>query len=280
MKLISRSALGPLGSILAPRKDKDRGAGKDTAAPSVPGIGKDVPSSSAPQQGSDVPTPSIPGIAGIESDLPTPSVTELDKGIPTPSATGAAKDTSAPSTPGADSATDGSLQPSTVTTSITVSVTEISTVTSADVTVTIVQHDLATVATTAPTTVTSVQHDLGTAATAVPTATTAMVGPSTQQNAHTTAVPLPAVSAIPTLKKHTEPAVVVSIVFGVVILGLLGIILFLVMKVRRMAKLRPTIGMKTYAEEFNWPQQRAVDMDDLRRNSECGPKQEEAWGVA
>ncbi len=64
------------------------------------------------------------------------------------------------------------------------------------------------------------------------------------------------------------------------IMGLLGVICFLLLKLRRVAKTKPTVGMKTYAEEFEWPQQRAVELNDIERKDEWGPKQKEAWGVA
>ena len=271
MKLVPRSVLGSLGSVLSPRKDKDKDVGKDAAAPSVPAIGNDVPTPSVLDVGKDIPTPSIPG---IESDLPIPNVTKIDKDTPTPSL------------PGTDSTIDGNGTPSTVTTSITVSVTDTSTVTSAAVTITIIQHDLATVATTAPTTITAVQHDLATVAATVPTTivTTKLAKPSTTQiaAAHTTAAPMPATSAVltPTAKKHAEPAVVVSVVFGLMIMALLGLICFLALKLRRVAKTKPTVGMKTYAEEYDWPQQRPVELNDIERKDEWGPKQKEAWALA
>ena len=283
MKLFPRSVLGSLGSILSPKKEKSKGAGKDTAEPSVPGNGKDIPTPSAPGIVSGLPTPSIPGIA---DDIPTPSVTGLDKDIPTPSAAVAAKGTPAPNVVGPGSTIDGNVSTSTVTTSVTVSVTDTSTVTSADVTVTIVQHDLATVATTASNTVTRVQHDLTTVAMTVPSTilTTKTVTPSTSQTtaAHTTAALAPAIqeSAIPVAKKHAEAGVILSIIFGLTIMGLLSVICFLVIKLRRLARAKQIAGMKTYAEEFNWPQQRPVEMSDIGRKDEWGPKQKEAWGIA
>ena len=151
---------------------------------------------------------------------------------------------------------------------------------------TIVQHDLATVATTALSKFTSVQHDLTTVATTVPSTilTTKTVTPSTSQTtaAHTTAALPPAVqeSAIPVAKKHAEPGVVLSIIFGLTIMGLLGVICLLVIKLRRLTRAKQTAGMKTYAEEFDWPQQRPVEMNDIGRKDEWGPKQKEAWGMA
>ena len=39
-----------------------------------------------------------------------------------------------------------------------------------------------------------------------------------------------------------------------------------------MAKLRPTVGIKTYAEEFDWPQPRSIEMDGTERKDEWGSK--------
>lgn len=68
-------------------------------------------------------------------------------------------------------------------------------------------------------------------------------------------------------KKSVEPAVVVSVVFGLVILGLLGVICFLVLKYRRLAKAQLKTPTKRYADEFEWPQATAVEGE------------REAWGV-
>ena len=86
-------------------------------------------------------------------------------------------------------------------------------------------------------------------------------------------------SAIPIAKKHADPAIVVSIIFGLIVLGLLGLIVFLVMKIHRLTKTKQTDNMKSYAEEFNWPRQRPVELSDIGRKDEWGDKQKEAWGV-
>ncbi|KAF6240845.1 hypothetical protein HO173_000637 [Letharia columbiana] len=281
MRLFPRSILGSLGSVISPKKGKDKGAGQDAAAPSVPAAGKDIPTPSIPVVGNDLPTPSVPGIA---NDIPTPNVTDLHKDSPTSSAAGAAKGTPVPSAAGAESASDRNVNPSIFTTFVTVSVTDISTVTSADVTVTIVQHDLATVATTAPTTVTVIQHTLATVGTTVATTIikTKSVTPSTEHiaAAHSTAPLPPAVAAMPTAKKHVDPAVVLSVIFGLIILGLLGAVCLLVTRSRRRAaKAKQTTGKKTYAEEFEWPRQRPVEMDDIKKKDEWGPVQKDARGV-
>ncbi|KAF6224726.1 hypothetical protein HO133_009919 [Letharia lupina] len=278
MRLFPRSILGSLGSVTSPKKGKDKGAGQDAAAPSVPGAGKDIPTPSIPGVGNDLPTPSVPGIA---NDIPTPNVTDLHKDSPTSSAAGAAKGTPVPSAAGAESASDRNVNPSIFTTFVTVSVTDISTVTSADVTVTIVQHDLATVATTAPTTVTVIQHTLPTTV-ATTIVKTKSVTPSTEHiaAAHSTAPLPPAVAAMPTAKKHVDLAVVLSMIFGLITLGLLGAVYLLVTRSRRRAaKAKQTTGMKTYAEEFEWPRQRPVEMDGIKRNDEWGPVQKHARGV-
>ena len=275
MKLFSRSLVG---SLFSPKKDKDEGAKKDLdpAAPSVPAIGKDggdgknTAAPSVPGVGKDIPTPAMPGIG---SDIPKPAITDLDKDLPTPSAARP------------DPASDGKASPPTVTTTVTVSVTQTRTITSALSTFTVVQHDLGTVATTVPTTLTLVSPDPATERTSVPTtlATTDFVTVSTKPTppSHPSAAHLPTASgAQATAKKHVEPAIIASVVFGLLTLGLLGVICFLVLKVRRMAKTRPTVGVKTYAEEFEWPQPRAMETDGVGRKDEWGPKQKEAWGVA
>ena len=281
MKLLPRFFAESFGSILSPRKKKDKDVGKDIAAPTVSAGGKDIPSPGVSGISSDIPSLSVPAIG---DNIPIPSNTSLDKDIPTPSAAGAAKGTPASPTAGADSTTNGNASPSTVTTSITVSVTDTSTVTSATATFTVIQHDLATVATTAPTTVTVLHHDLATVSITVPTTivTTHLVTPSTKpiKAAHTTAAFLPAGSAVPTAKKHAEPALIVSIIFGLIIMGLLGVIFFLIVRLRRMAKAKTTVGMKTYAEEFDWPQPRPVESDDIKRKDEWGLKQKEMWGLS
>ena len=151
---------------------------------------------------------------------------------------------------------------------------------------TIVQHDLATVATTASDKITVVQYDTATVTTSVPTTivTTQLITLSTTETAaaHTTAALPPAIqeSGFPIAKKHAEPAVFLSVVFGLIVLGLLGLMFFLIMKLRRSTRAKQTVGMKKYAEEFNWPQQRQVELSDIGRKDEWGPKQKEAWGVA
>ncbi len=65
-------------------------------------------------------------------------------------------------------------------------------------------------------------------------------------------------------------------------MGLLGVIALLVLKCRRMAKAGPKIKGKSYAEEFEWPQDGAVEAGrdgEGGRKDEWGPKQKEKWGV-
>ncbi len=65
-------------------------------------------------------------------------------------------------------------------------------------------------------------------------------------------------------------------------MGLLGVIAFLVLKCRRMAKAASEGAKKSYAEEFEWPEDGAVEAGrdgEGGRRDEWGVKQKEKWGL-
>ena len=54
------------------------------------------------------------------------------------------------------------------------------------------------------------------------------------------------------------------------------------LKLRRVAKAKEkaTVGMKTYAEEFDWPLPRPIELNDIEWKPKAGSKQKEAGGMA
>lgn len=67
-----------------------------------------------------------------------------------------------------------------------------------------------------------------------------------------------------------------AVIFGLLTLGLVGVVCVLVLKLRRGAKARTDGGGKRFADEFEWP---AVGKEEGGRKDEWGVKQKEAWGV-
>ena len=208
--------------------------------------------------GEDKAAPSLPPLSG--KNIPGPSVTNVENDLPKPKS----KDTSDPGTTEAavkddptamsmssSSRKDGEAKLTTITTSTgcTASITHTKTVTSATVTktVTTIRHDIVTITKTDP------------------------ISKSTKpiSTQHT----LPAVPA--TSKKRVDPAIIISVVFGLLILGLLAAVAFLVLKCRRLAKAKAAAGEKTYAEEFEWTEDGRI----VKENEEGKGVAVDEWGL-